>query len=32
VANAIASAAVFWLVLGLALGFINDRTFRQVLQ
>jgi cobalt transporter subunit CbtA len=33
VANAIASAAVFWLVLGLALGFINDRAFRrQVLQ
>jgi cobalt transporter subunit CbtA len=33
VANAIASAAVFWLVLGLALGFVNDRAFRrQVLQ
>jgi cobalt transporter subunit CbtA len=33
VANAIASAAVFWLVLGLALGFINERAFRrEVLQ
>ncbi|MGH6875596.1 MAG: CbtA family protein [Aestuariivirgaceae bacterium] len=33
VANAIASAAVFWLVLGLALGFINDRAVRrEVLQ
>lgn len=33
VANALASAAVFWLVLGVALGFINERTFRrEVLQ
>jgi cobalt transporter subunit CbtA len=33
VANAIASAAVFWLVLGLALGFVNERAFRrEVLQ
>lgn len=33
VANAIASAAVFWLVLGVALGFINERAFRrEVLQ
>jgi cobalt transporter subunit CbtA len=32
-ANAIASAAVFWLVLGLTLGFVNERAFRrQVLQ
>jgi cobalt transporter subunit CbtA len=28
VANAIASAAVFWMVLGLILGFINERAFR----
>jgi cobalt transporter subunit CbtA len=33
VANALASAAVFWLVLGVALGFINEHTFRrEVLQ
>jgi cobalt transporter subunit CbtA len=33
VANAIASAAVFWMVLGLILGFINERAFRpRVLQ
>jgi cobalt transporter subunit CbtA len=32
VANALATASVFWIVLGLALGFINERTSRQVLQ
>jgi cobalt transporter subunit CbtA len=29
VANALASAAVFWVVLGLALGFINERAYRR---